>query len=68
MSNIVDVVVADKNLVSISSSVKAARPEVLSKSGPFIIRASTDIAFSKPGVGKTEEGAVHSLDTVIEIE
>jgi uncharacterized surface protein with fasciclin (FAS1) repeats len=48
MSNIVDVVVADKNLATMSKSVKAAQLEtVLSKPGPFTVFAPTDLAFGK---------------------
>jgi uncharacterized surface protein with fasciclin (FAS1) repeats len=48
MSNIVDVVVADKNLATMSKSVKAAQLETeLSKPGPFTVFAPTDLAFGK---------------------
>ena len=48
MSNIVEVVVADKNLATMSKYVKAAGlDEALAHKGPFTIFAPTDIAFSK---------------------
>ena len=48
MSNIVDVVVADKNLATMLKSVKAAGLETeLSKTGPFTVFAPTDLAFGK---------------------
>ncbi len=57
MSNIVDVVVADKNLATMSKSVKAAGLDtVLSQRGPFTIFAPTDIAF-----GKLAGGTLDSL-------
>ncbi|HLK27243.1 MAG TPA: fasciclin domain-containing protein [Puia sp.] len=57
MSNIVDVVVADKNLATMSRTVKAAGLETeLSKQGPFTLFAPTDIAFGKLG-----EGELHKL-------
>ncbi len=57
MSNIVEVVVADKNLATMSSSVKAAGLDaVLSQKGPFTIFAPTDIAF-----GKLETGRISDL-------
>src|SRR5580658_4906865 len=53
MSNIVDVVVADKNLATMSRSVKAAGLEVeLSKPGPFTVFAPSDIAFGKLAEGE----------------
>lgn len=56
MSNIVDVVVADKNLASMSRGVKAAGLETeLSKAGPFTIFAPTDIAFGKLAAGEMDE-------------
>lgn len=56
MSNIVDVVVADKNLATMSSSVKAVGLDtVLSQNGPFTIFAPTDIAFGKLEAGKMED-------------
>lgn len=56
MSNIVDVVVADKNLATMSRSVKAAGLEVeLGKTGPFTIFAPTDLAFGKLAAGKMTE-------------
>eukprot|EP01012_Entosiphon_sulcatum_P049897 TRINITY_DN68626_c0_g1_i1.p1 TRINITY_DN68626_c0_g1~~TRINITY_DN68626_c0_g1_i1.p1 ORF type:complete len:137 (-),score=26.67 TRINITY_DN68626_c0_g1_i1:20-430(-) len=57
MSNIVDVVVADKNLATMLKSVKAAGLDtVLSQKGPFTIFAPTDIAF-----GKLADGTLDSL-------
>ena len=48
MSNIVDVVVADRNLATMLRSVKAAGLESeLSKPGPFTVFAPTDLAFGK---------------------
>jgi uncharacterized surface protein with fasciclin (FAS1) repeats len=48
MSNIVDVVVADKNLATMLRGVKAAGLEIeLSKKGPFTMFAPTDMAFGK---------------------
>lgn len=48
MSNIVEVVVADKNLATMSRSVKAAGLETeLNKTGPFTLFAPTEIAFGK---------------------
>eukprot|EP01136_Pigoraptor_vietnamica_P007296 Opistho-1_new@41364 len=55
MSNIVDVVVADKNLATMSRSVKTAGLDtVLSQRGPFTIFAPTDIAFGKLAHGRME--------------
>ena len=48
MTNIVDVVVADKNLATMLRVVKAAGMETeLSKKGPFTVFAPTDLAFGK---------------------
>jgi uncharacterized surface protein with fasciclin (FAS1) repeats len=48
MHNIVDVVVADKNLATMSKGVKAAGLETeLSKQGPFTLFAPTELAFGK---------------------
>ena len=56
MSNIVDVVVADKNLATMSKSVKAAQLETeLSKPGPFTFFAPTDLAFGKLKAGEVTE-------------
>ena len=56
MSNIVDVVVADKNLATMSKSVKAAQLETeLSKPGPFTFFAPTDLAFGKLKAGEITE-------------
>jgi uncharacterized surface protein with fasciclin (FAS1) repeats len=57
MSNIVDVVVADKNLATMSKSVKAAGLETeLAEKGPFTVFAPTDMAF-----GKLKEGEMKDL-------
>ena len=56
MSNILDVVVADKNLVTMLKSVKAAGLETeLSKTGPFTVFAPTDLAFGKLAQGELTE-------------
>jgi uncharacterized surface protein with fasciclin (FAS1) repeats len=56
MSNIVDVVVADKNLATMSKSVKAAQLETeLSKPGPFTFFAPTELAFGKLKAGEITE-------------
>lgn len=56
MSNVVEVVVADKNLATMSKSVKAVGLDtVLSQKGPFTIFAPTDIAFGKLDTGKMEQ-------------
>lgn len=56
MSNVVEVVVADKNLATMSKSVKAVGLDtVLAQKGPFTIFAPTDIAFGKLESGKMEE-------------
>jgi len=53
MSNIVDVVVADKNLATMLRGVKAAGLETeLSKTGPFTVFAPTDLAFGKLAAGE----------------
>jgi uncharacterized surface protein with fasciclin (FAS1) repeats len=52
MSNIVDVVVADKNLATMSKSVKAAGLETeLAKKGPFTVFAPSETAFGKLASG-----------------
>lgn len=52
MSNVIDVVVADKNLATMSKSVKAAGLETeLTKRGPFTIFAPSEIAFGKLASG-----------------
>jgi uncharacterized surface protein with fasciclin (FAS1) repeats len=52
MSNIVDVVVADKNLATMFRSVKAAGLQTeLGKSEPYTVFAPTDIAFGKLASG-----------------
>jgi uncharacterized surface protein with fasciclin (FAS1) repeats len=56
MSNIVDVVVADRNLATMLRSVKAAGFETeLSKTGPFTVFAPTDLAFGKLKQGEITE-------------
>lgn len=56
MSNILDVVVADKNLAAMLRGVKAAGLEVeLSKVGPFTVFAPTDLAFGKLAAGEMTE-------------
>ena len=56
MSNIVEVVVADKNLATMSRSVKAAGLETeLSKKGPFTIFAPSESAFGKLANGVLTE-------------
>lgn len=53
MSNIVDVVAADKNLAALGKGMKAAGlEEVLSKEGPFTVFAPTDLAFGKLAPGQ----------------
>lgn len=48
MSNIVEVVEADRNLVALGKGMRAAGlEEVLSKEGPYTVFAPTDIAFGK---------------------
>ena len=52
MSNIVDVVVADKNLATMSKSVKATGLETsLAKQGPFTVFAPSEMAFGKLASG-----------------
>ena len=52
MSTIIDVVVADKNLATMSKSVKAAGLETeLSGKGPFTVFAPSEIAFGKLASG-----------------
>jgi uncharacterized surface protein with fasciclin (FAS1) repeats len=56
MKNILDVVVADKNLATMLKSVKAAGLETeLGKTGPFTIFAPTDLAFGKLPTDKMTE-------------
>src|SRR5579862_7579607 len=56
MSNIVDVVVADKNLATMLRSVKAAGLETeLGKTGPYTVFAPTDTAFEKLSSGQLTE-------------
>lgn len=55
MSNVVEVVVADVNLTTMSKSLKAVELDtVLSKKGPFTIFAPTNIAFGKLQPGRME--------------
>jgi len=57
MSNIVDVVVADKNLATMLKGVRAAKLETeLRKPGPYTVFAPTDLAF-----GKLKEGEITEL-------
>lgn len=56
MSNIVDVVVADRNLATFLKSFKAVQLETeLSKTGPFTVFAPTDLAFGKLATGEMSE-------------
>ena len=56
MTNIVEVVAADRNLASIGKGMKAAGlDEVLSQKGPFTVFAPTDLAFGKVESGKWTE-------------
>jgi uncharacterized surface protein with fasciclin (FAS1) repeats len=56
MLNIVEVVVADRNLGTMLSSLKAVQMEnELSKAGPFTIFAPTDLAFGKLAQGQLTE-------------
>ena len=55
MSNVVDVVVADINLATMSRSIKAVQLDTeLTKKGPFTIFAPTDLAFGKLQSGRME--------------
>lgn len=55
MSNVVDVVVADINLATMSRSIKAVELDTeLTKKGPFTIFAPTDLAFGKLQSGRME--------------
>ena len=56
MSNVVDVVVADRNLATMSRGVKAAGLDtVLSQKGPYTIFAPTDMAFGKLDAGRMDQ-------------
>ncbi|SRR6266487_3713956 len=56
MSNIVEVVVADKNLATMLRGIKAAGLETeLSKKGPFTVFAPSEIAFGKLTKGELTE-------------
>jgi uncharacterized surface protein with fasciclin (FAS1) repeats len=55
MLNVVDVVVADINLATMSRSIKAVELDtVLSTKGPFTLFAPTDLAFGKLQSGRIE--------------
>jgi uncharacterized surface protein with fasciclin (FAS1) repeats len=55
MSNVVEVVVADINLATMSRSIKTAElDKVLEGKGPFTIFAPTDLAFGKLQSGRLE--------------
>ena len=57
MSNIVDPMVAERNLATMLRNVKAAHLETeCTKSGPFTVFAPTDLAFEK-----LEEGEIIEL-------
>lgn len=56
MLNIVEVVVADRNLATLLKSFKAVQMETeLSKAGPFTVFAPTDLAFGKLAAGELAE-------------
>jgi uncharacterized surface protein with fasciclin (FAS1) repeats len=56
MSNIVDVVVADKNMTTMLRGVKAAGMEdVLSKEGPYTVFVPSEMAFGKLPAGQLAE-------------
>src|SRR5689334_8560754 len=56
MSNILEVVVADKSLATMLRSVKASGLDTeLNKAGPFTVFAPTDLAFGKLPNGKLTE-------------
>ncbi|MBN9385893.1 MAG: fasciclin domain-containing protein [Chitinophagaceae bacterium] len=56
MSNIVEVVTSEKNLVSVGKGMRAAGlEELLSKGGPYTVFAPTDIAFGKLHTGEWQE-------------
>jgi uncharacterized surface protein with fasciclin (FAS1) repeats len=56
MSNIVDVVAADKNLVALGTGMKAAGlNETLSQQGPYTVFAPTELAFGKLPTGEWPE-------------
>ena len=56
MSNIVEVVVADKNLATFLKSFRVTRlEEELTKPGPFTVFAPTDLAFGKLAAGELTE-------------
>ena len=57
MSNIVDIIVADRNLATILRGIEAAHLETeWGKPGPFTVFAPTDLAF-----GKLREGDITEL-------
>ena len=51
MSNIVDVVVVDQNLATMSKSVTAGLETELAKQGPFTVFAPSEMALGKLGSG-----------------
>jgi uncharacterized surface protein with fasciclin (FAS1) repeats len=56
MSNIVEVVVADRNFATLLKGVKATELEKeLSKAGPFTVFAPTDLAFGRLAEGELAE-------------
>jgi uncharacterized surface protein with fasciclin (FAS1) repeats len=56
MSNIVDVVVADKNFATLLRSVKAAGMETeLTRNGPYTVFAPSEMAFGKLAGGRLAE-------------
>ena len=56
MSNVLDIMIADRNLATILRSVEAARLETeWSKPGPFTVFAPTDLAFGKLSEGEITE-------------
>ena len=56
MSNVMEVVVADRNLATLLKGFKAAQLEnELSKKGPFTVFAPTDLAFGKLATGEMAE-------------
>lgn len=55
MSNVVEVVVADRNLATMSKSIQAVElNKILEGKGPFTIFAPTDLAFGKLQSGRVE--------------
>ena len=67
MSNIVEVVVADKNLATMLRSVKAAElATVLSKTGPFSVTINGAKVQGRDS--EASNGVVHSLDALIDFK